>query len=254
MALDRRFLSDPAVRATRQERRYLVDSCPAHSRAPRPKHGHSAPLAASYFLPFVKSSKRLSNSAIFALSLHRLRNSTPSNPVRWHKFRCASRQSRSSIRIGKCRTRRPVAQRTASAIAAELPMAQHADALQTLRQVVVDLVDHYDLARRNVGVSRDQVLGQVWADDPGITRVSHRLFVQRHVNPADEAADILRPGQHWVDDRASKAGPAGGAGRSGPATERHSKRRINRRNGCILSARRSSPRLAAPRSDVPAPR
>jgi hypothetical protein len=79
------------------------------------------------------------------------------------------RQSSFSTRIGKSRTRMPVALNTALATAAFMPtMPIFADSFDSERiHPLVSFRDHQDLDRRRVRVDRDQIVREILVDVPG---------------------------------------------------------------------------------------
>ena len=115
-----------------------------------------------------------------------------------------SDQSNASAVMGSSRTRRPVALKTALAMAGATPtMDDLAEALDAERVGFVVLAVEVDrLEVGDVGVDGDEVVGEVGVDDPAVAVVGDRVLQQGRADAADHAADGLAVGELGADDAA----------------------------------------------------
>ena len=85
-------------------------------------------------------------------------------------------------------------------------VTEHPDTLDSLRQVIVDFVDHDYIKVRHVHLCRNKVVAEARPDDPARTGIGQRFLVKRHADAADEATDVLRAGKGRIDDPAGREG------------------------------------------------
>jgi hypothetical protein len=110
------------------------------------------------------------------------------------------------MRIGKRRTRMPVACQTALAMAPTVPvMPISPTPLDAERvDVRVFLIDEYRVERRDVGIHRHMVFGEIGVRDPPRAAIGDRRLVQGERDPPDHPAEILAAHEARVDDAASR--------------------------------------------------